>query len=36
LAVVITQQSLQQLNFQVGDKVCALIKASHIILGVQS
>lgn len=36
LAAIITQQSLQELGFKTGDQVCALIKASHIILGVQS
>jgi molybdate transport system regulatory protein len=36
LAAIITQQSLQELGFKTGDLVCALIKASHIILGVQS
>ena len=36
LAAIITQQSLQELGFKSGDQVCALIKASHIILGVQS
>lgn len=36
LAAVITQQSLQELGFKIGDEVCALIKASHMILGVQS
>ncbi|MDP3515758.1 MAG: TOBE domain-containing protein [Pseudohongiella sp.] len=36
IAAIITQQSLQELGFKVGDSVCALIKASHMILGVQS
>lgn len=36
IAAIITQQSLQELGFKTGDKVCALIKASHMILGVQS
>jgi molybdate transport system regulatory protein len=36
LAAIITQQSLQELGFKTADPVCALIKASHIILGVQS
>lgn len=36
LAAIITQQSLEELEFKPGDQVCALIKASHIILGVQS
>ncbi|MEH6403707.1 MAG: TOBE domain-containing protein [Sneathiella sp.] len=34
LAAVITQQSTGNLDFKVGDKACALIKASHVILGV--
>ena len=36
LAAIITVQSLQDLEFDVGDEVCALIKSSHILLGVQS
>lgn len=36
LAVVITRQSLDELALMEGAKVCALIKASHIILGVTS
>lgn len=35
IAAIITRQSLQELGFKTGDKVCALIKASHMILGVQ-
>ncbi|MEX0738551.1 MAG: TOBE domain-containing protein [Pseudohongiella sp.] len=34
LAVIITRQSLDELGLQEGSQVCALIKASHIILGV--
>jgi len=34
LAAVITRQSTDNLEFRVGDKACALIKASHVILGV--
>lgn len=34
LAAIITRQSLQELGFKPGDQVCALIKASHMILGV--
>lgn len=36
LAAVITSESLQEMNIKPGDKLCALIKASHIILGVNS
>ena len=36
LAAIITQQSLLELGLKTGDQVCALIKASHVILGVQS
>ena len=34
LAAIITEGSLDDLGFKVGDQVCALIKASHIILAV--
>ena len=34
LAAVITRGSTDILDFKVGDKACALIKASHVILGV--
>lgn len=36
LAVIITRQSLIELDLVEGTNVCALIKASHIILGVSS
>jgi len=36
LAAVITQQSLKELGLETGRPVCALIKASHIILGVDA
>ncbi len=36
LAVIITRQSLDELGLTEGTEVCALIKASHIILGVTS
>jgi len=36
LAVIITRQSLDELALTEGAEVCALIKASHIILGVTS
>lgn len=36
IAAIITQQSLQELGFTVGGSVCALVKASHMILGVKS
>lgn len=36
IAAIITQQSLKDMGLKVGDDVCALIKASHIILGVVS
>lgn len=36
LAVIITRQSLDELALTEGTEVCALIKASHIILGVTS
>jgi len=36
LAVIITRQSLDELGLEAGSRVCALIKASHIILGVTS
>lgn len=34
LAAIITEGSLDTLGFKVGEKACALIKASHIILAV--
>ncbi|MDM7322468.1 MAG: TOBE domain-containing protein [Gammaproteobacteria bacterium] len=34
LAAIITEASLEELGFKVGDGACALIKASHIILAV--
>ncbi|MBL8667939.1 MAG: TOBE domain-containing protein [Rhodospirillales bacterium] len=34
LAAIITKESATSLDFKVGDRVCALIKASHIILAV--
>lgn len=34
LAAIITETSLEDLGFKVGDRACALIKASHIILAV--
>lgn len=34
LAAIITEASLEDLGFKVGDRACALIKASHIILAV--
>jgi molybdate transport system regulatory protein len=34
LAAIITEGSLESLGLKVGDRACALIKASHIILGV--
>lgn len=34
LAAVITKESAQAPEFQLGSQVCALVKASHIILGV--
>ena len=34
LAAVITEESAQAAEFQVGNPVCALIKASHVILGI--
>jgi len=36
IAAIITQQSLQELGLAVGDTACALIKASHVILGVNA
>ncbi|OFE11093.1 hypothetical protein PHACT_14630 [Pseudohongiella acticola] len=36
LAVIITRQSLDELALIEGTQVCALIKASHIILGITS
>lgn len=35
IAAVVTRESAQALNFQPGDRACALIKASHIILAVE-
>lgn len=34
VAAIITESSLDDLGFKVGDAACALIKASHVILGV--
>lgn len=34
VAAIITEASLEDLGFKVGDAACALIKASHVILGV--
>jgi len=36
IAAIITQQSLQDMALKPEDEVCALIKASHIIIGVAS
>jgi len=36
IAATITRQSLTALDIVVGDQVCGLVKASHIILGVNS
>jgi molybdate transport system regulatory protein len=36
IAAVITSLSLQDMDIKTGDKLCALIKASHVILGVNS
>jgi len=36
LVAIVTRGSVQELDLQEGHEVCALIKASHIILGVQS
>ncbi len=36
LAAIITVQSLHELGLKVGDEVCALVKSSHVLLGVQS
>jgi molybdate transport system regulatory protein len=36
LAVIVTRSSLDELALKEGTEVCALIKASHIILGVTS
>lgn len=35
IAAVVTKESAQALNLQPGDRACALIKASHIILAVE-
>ncbi|MGZ9106506.1 MAG: TOBE domain-containing protein [Rhodoplanes sp.] len=34
IAAIITKESAISLDFKVGDRACALIKASHIILAV--
>ena len=34
VAAIITEASLEDLGFKVGDAACALVKASHVILGV--
>jgi molybdate transport system regulatory protein len=34
IAAVITKESAVNLDFKIGDRACALIKASHIILAV--
>jgi len=36
VAAIITVQSLEDLDLKPGDEVCALVKASHVLLGVQS
>jgi molybdate transport system regulatory protein len=36
ITAIITQQSLEDMQLQEGDAACALIKASHILLGVQA
>lgn len=36
LVAIVTLNSVQELGLQEGHEVCALIKASHVILGVQS
>lgn len=35
IAAIITKESASALGFKVGDRACALIKASHIILAVE-
>ncbi|VUX45907.1 Molybdenum-pterin-binding protein MopA [Candidatus Defluviicoccus seviourii] len=35
IAAIITKESAETLGFKVGDRACALIKASHIILAVE-
>lgn len=34
LVAIVTEASLEDLGFKVGDAACALIKASHVIVGV--
>ena len=34
IAAIITKESATSLDFKVGDRACALIKASHIILAI--
>ncbi len=36
VVAIITNESVQDMGLNVGDKVCALIKASHVILAVSS
>ncbi len=35
IAAIVTRESAKDLEFKVGDRACALIKASHIILAVE-
>lgn len=34
MSAIITNQSLENLGFEIGDKACALVKASHVLLAV--
>jgi molybdate transport system regulatory protein len=36
ITAMITEGSTQSMGFKVGDKACAIIKASHVIIGVDS